>query len=137
MAATTGRTGRAGNATLATQVVNITGWNCELDVAFADATDSGNYSAPALYKSQLNGDQQVTGSIAGNFDSSTTSTNVTALLKVPSSGPYALVLKYDASLTCFSGNADFKNLKFGLTVPGATMVTFTSDFSSNGSFTFT
>jgi hypothetical protein len=137
MAATTGRTGRAGNLTLSSQIINITKWDAKLNVAFADSTDSGNYSAPALFKSQLNGDQQIEGSIEGNFDASTTSTNVTALLKVPSSGPYALVLKYDASLTCFSGNADFSDLSFSVSVPGATMITFTASYKSNGSFTFT
>ncbi len=137
MAATSGRTGKAGNITIATQVVNVTAWSAELDVDFADSTDSGNFSSPNLPKSQLPGAYQVTGSLEANYDASTTSTNVTSLIKAPASGPYATVLKIDASTTFFSGSVDFKNLKFKVSVPGATMVTFSTDFSSNGAFTLT
>ena len=137
MAATSGRTGRAGNITLNAVVINITKWDAKYAAAFADSTDSGNYSAPHLYKSQLSGDEQVEGSIEGFFDANTTSADVIALIKVPSSGPYPLVLKYDASLTCFNGNADFSDFSTGVEVPGATMIKFTTNFKSNGSFTFT
>ena len=135
MAATSGRTGRAGSVSLSAIVINITGWSAKLNINFADSTDSGNYSAPNLFDSQLNGSQHVEGSIKGFYDASNTATNLDGVIKVPSSGPYATVLKIDASTTWFSGNCDFTDIEYSLEVPGATMVTFSANFKSNGAYT--
>lgn len=137
MAATAGKTGKAGNITIGGNVIPITKWSGKLEIDFADSTDSGNYASPNLPKSQLPGAYQVTGSIEAFYDANTTSVNITSNIKNPTGGPYALVLKFDASTTWFSGNVDFSDVDFTVQVPGATMVTFTANFKSNGSFTLT
>jgi hypothetical protein len=139
MAATQTKTGKAGNITIGGNVVPITKWSGKLNVSFADSTDSGNYNAGSgnLYKSQLPGDQHVEGSIEGFYDTATTSTNITSNIKNPTSGPYALVLKFDGSTTWFNGNVDFENVDFTVQVPGATIINFTASFKSNGSYTLT
>lgn len=139
MAVTQAKTGKAGNITIGGNVVPITGWNAKLNVSFADTTDSGNYQAgtSTLPKSQLSGDYQVTGTIEGFFDTATTSTNITSNIKLPASGPYATVLKFDASTTWFNGNCDFTDVEFKVTVPGATTIAYSLNFSSNGVFTLT
>jgi len=139
MAATQGKTGKAGNLTIGGVVVPITNWKAKFDVAFADSTDSGNYQSgtATLPRSQLSGDEAVEGSIEGYYDTATTSANITSLIKAPASGPYAVVLKFDASTTWFNGNCDFTDVEFTVQVPGATMVGYTLNFKSNGVFTLT
>lgn len=139
MAATQAKTGRGGNITIGGNVVPVTKWSAKLTVAFADSTDSGNYNSGSgnLYKSQLPGDQQVDGSIEGFYDTATTSTNITSNIKNPTSGPYALVLKFDPSTTYFSGNVDFSDVDFTVQVPGSTIVNYTANFKSNGAYTLT
>jgi|SRR6185312_8013700 len=139
MSATQAKSGRAGNITIGGNVVPITKWNAKLNVAFADSTDSGNYSSGTgnLYKSQLPGDQQVEGSIEGFYDTATTSTNITSNIKNPASGPFPVVLKFDASTTWFSGNVDFSDVDFTVQVPGATVINYTANFKSNNSYTLT
>lgn len=139
MAVTQAKTGKAGAITIASTTVPITAWSGKLNVAFADSTDSGNYNSGTgnLYKSQLPGDQQVEGSIEGFYDTATTSANITSNIKNPTSGPYALVLKFDGSTTWFSGNVDFSDVDFKVQVPGATVINYTANFKSNGSYTLT
>lgn len=139
MAATQGRTGKAGAISIVGNVVPITTWKAKLNVSFADATDSGNYvpATGTLPKSQLSGDFQVEGSIEGFYDTATTSTNITSNIKNPVGGPYAVVLKIDASTTWFSGPCDFSDVEFTVEVPGATMVKYSLNFKSNGVFVLT
>lgn len=139
MPTTQAKSGRAGNITVGGIVIPITKWTAKLNVEFADSTDSGNY-VPAsgnLYKSQLPGDQQISGSIEAYYDVATTSANITSNIKNPTNGPYALVLKFDSATTYFSGNVDLTDDEFNVVVPGATTINFTANFKSNGSYTLT
>lgn len=137
--ATSGMTGKAGSITVGGTVIPITKCNSKQTIAFADATDSGNYDSGSgnLYKSQLSGDVQIEMTIEGNYDTATTSANIIGKMKAPSSGPYAAVFKLNGSTTLFSGNVDLTDMETSLTVPGAEMVTFTCTAKSNGSYTLT
>jgi hypothetical protein len=137
MAATQGKTGKAGSITISGNVVPITKASPKVTMNFADATDSGNYDSGSgnLYKSQLAGDTQMELSIEGFWDAATTSTNITAKIQAPGSGPYAMVVKLDGSTTYCSGNFDLTDVSLDVTVPGATMISFTATAKSNGKYT--
>lgn len=134
MAQTQGKTGKAGSITISSNVIPITKWSAKINFEFADATDSGNYDSGSgrLPKSQLAGDDQMEVTIEGNWDAATTSTNLLALLKAPNSGPYAVVLKIDASTPFANGNFDLTDAETTLEVPGATTVKYTCNAKSNG-----
>ncbi|MHC5542405.1 hypothetical protein ACYOEI_29635 [Singulisphaera rosea] len=139
MAATQSKTGKAGSITIAGTVIPITSWSSKLAVDFADSTDSGNYDpgTGTLPKSQLPGAFQLEISIEAFWDAATTSSGVVAKAKAPGGGPYAVVLKLDASTTYCSGNFDLSDVDVKLTVPGASMVTLTCNGKSNGAFVLT
>lgn len=136
MAATQGKTGKAGNITVSGNVVPITKANPKVNVEFADSTDSGGYDPVTgnLYKSQLSGDSQIELSIEGYWDAATTSTNITAKIKNPSAGPWPMVVKLDGSTTYCSGNFDISDVDLTIQVPGATMIGFTATAKSNGPY---
>ena len=50
-------------------------------------------------------------------------------------GPYALVLKLTSSVTWASFNADFDQTEVKVMVAGATVITFSAPFQSNGVYT--
>lgn len=134
---TQSRTGKAGALTISGQVIPITKASSKTQMAFADATDSGNYDSVSgnLFKSQLAGDTQIELTIEGNWDASTTGTDITAKLMNPGGGPWPMVVKIDGSTTWISGNFDLTDVDLSIQVPGATMVTFTANAKSNGQFT--
>lgn len=137
MAATQGKTGKAGSLTISGNVIPITSANPKVSMSFADSTDSGGYDAGTgnLYKSQLAGDTQIELSIEGFWDAATTSTNITAKIQNPGAGPYTMVVKLDGSTTYCSGNFDLENVDLKVQVPGATMISFTATAKSNGKYT--
>jgi hypothetical protein len=134
--ATQSKTGKAGSLTISGNVIPITKANPKVNFEFADSTDSGGYDAGTgnLYKSQLAGDTQIELSIEGYWDAATTSTNITAKIQAPDSGPYAMVVKLDGSTTYCSGNFDITDVDLTIQIPGATMIGFTATAKSNGKY---
>lgn len=133
MSVTQSKTGRYGTATVNGVVVNITDWSCKVHKEFAIATDSGNYDATTqqLYRSRAPGEVWLEGSIKGNYDfGGTTDANFTQLYK--SDGPYAVILGLTRSVNFASFNADFDEVNYTVTVNGANMITFDTNFMSNG-----
>jgi hypothetical protein len=137
MAATQGKTGKAGALTISSNVVPITSAKPKVSVEFADSTDSGNYDVATgnIYKAQLAGETSIELSIEGYWDAATTSTNITAKIQSPGSGPWPMVVKLDGSTTLCSGNFDLSDVEFSVQVPGATMISFTATAKSNGKYT--
>ncbi len=133
MAQTLDTTGRYGNVTVLGVVIPITGWRCKVHKEFAIATDSGNYdSATAqLWRSRAPGEVWCEGSLEGNFDLAGT-TDANFIQKFKSDGPYAVVLNITRTVQFASFNGDFDEIEINVAVPGATMVTFTTPFMSNG-----
>jgi hypothetical protein len=138
MAATQSRTGRWGNATVNGVVINITKWTAKPRKEFADSTDSGGYDSVTtqVFTSQKPGATGLDGTIEGNYDfGGTTDANFTQLFN--SDGPYATVLGFSPTTTFASFNADYSDVEYSVMVPGATMITFTANFKSNGKPTYT
>lgn len=137
MSATQSITGRGGNVTVNGVAVNITSWKATPRKEFADATDSGNYDAVTgqTWTSQAPGVTGLDFTIEGNYDlGGSTDTNFTQKFKTD--GPFATVLKLNASTTYASFNADYPSLDITVTVPGSTMVTFAATGKSNGIITY-
>ncbi len=133
MSATLDATGRFGNATVNGVIINITGWRCKVHKEFAISTDSGNFDAASnqLWRSRAPGEVWCEGSLEGNFDLAGT-TDANFIQKFKSDGPYAVALNITQTVKFASFNADFDEVEINVAVPGATMVTFTTPFMSNG-----
>ncbi len=133
MAATQSATGRFGRATVLGVEIGITKWTGKMRKEFADATDSNNYdSATAqVWTSQDPGVVGADGTIEGYYDlGGTTDANFTQKFK--SDGPYATILYLSRTTVWASWNMDYTDVEFAVMVPGATMITFTANWKSNG-----
>ncbi len=133
MAATQSATGRYGRATVLGVEIGITGWTAKPSKAFADATDSNNYDTVTtqVWRSQDPGDVGFDGTITGNFDLAGT-TDANFIQKFKSDGPYATALYQTRTVLFLSGNFDYTDVDITVTVPGATMMTFTANWKLNG-----
>ncbi len=69
--------------------------------------------------------------LMGIFDLAGT-TDANFIQKFKSDGPYAVVLNITRTVQFASFNGDFDEIEINVAVPGATMVTFTTPFMSNG-----
>ena len=137
MAATQSRTGRYGSATVNGAVCNITKWTAKPRKEFADSTDSGNYDAVTsqVWTSQAPGVTGLDGTIEGYYDfGGSTDTNFTQLFLTD--GPYATVLKFSPTTNFATFQADYSDVEYSVMVPGATMITFTANYKSNGKPTY-
>lgn len=133
MAVTQSATGRFGTITVNGVTIPITMWRCKVHKEFAVSTDSGNYDATTtqLYRSRAPGEVWLEGHVEANYDfGGTTDANFTQKFKTD--GPYPVVLSFSRTTTFASFNADFDEVEYTVTVPGATMISFTSPFQSNG-----
>lgn len=134
MAATQSVTGRGGSAKVNNVTIGITRWEATITRALADATDSNNYDSTSgqTFQSQAEGVVGIDGTLEGNYDlSGTTDANFSQKL-VAADGPYPVVLGLTPSVNFASLNADFENVRYSVSVPGATMITFSCSFKSNG-----
>lgn len=137
MAATQSRTGRWGEATVNSVLINITKWTAKPRKEFADSTDSGGYDAVTkqVFTSQAPGVTGLDGTIEGNYDfGGTTDANFTQLFYTD--GPYAVILAFSTTLNFATFSADFSDVEYTVMVPGSTMITFTTNFKSNGKITY-
>lgn len=133
MAATQSFTGRFGRSTVNTVEIGITKWNAKPRKEFADATDSNNYDPTTgqLWTSQDPGAVGFDGSIEGYYDASgTTDTNF--IQKFKSDGPFPVSLYLTRTVLFMTANCDFSDVDVTVSVPGATMVSFTANFKTNG-----
>lgn len=132
--ATQSVTGRSGNATINSVVIGITQWEATITRQLADATDSNNYDSVSgqTFQSQAEGVVGIDGTLSGNYDlSGTTDANLSQKL-VASDGPYPIMLAFTPTVKFASFSADLENVRYSVSVPGATMITFSSSFKSNG-----
>ena len=133
MAATQGKTGRFGRATVLGVEIGITKWTTKMRKEFADATDSNNYDSGTTqtWTSQDPGVVGCDATVEGYFDfAGTTDTNF--IQKFKSDGPYAMILYQDRTTVHASWNWDFSDVETTVSVPGSTMITFTANAKSNG-----
>lgn len=133
MAATQGATGRFGRATVNSVEIGITRWTGKMRKEFADATDSNNYDSTTAqtWTSQDPGVVGCDATIEGYFDLSGT-TDANFIQKFKTDGPYPMSLYQTRTLLWASWNWDFSDVEITVSVPGATMMTFTANAKSNG-----
>jgi len=137
MAATQSRTGRWGSVSVNATVCNITKWTAKPRKEFADSTDSGGYDAVTtqVFTSQKPGATGLDGTIEGNYDfGGSTDSAFTQLFLTD--GPYTVVLAFSPTTNFATFPADFSDVEYSVSVPGATMITFTANFKSNGKPTY-
>ncbi len=129
------KTGRAGYVTVNSVAIPITKWTVKATKELADSTDSSNWDTTSseLYKSQLPGVLAIEGTLEGFLDSATTGTGLISKLKTDT--PLPITFQYDRATNAFSGNFDLSDVNVNVQVPGASMITFTANFKSNGVFT--
>jgi hypothetical protein len=128
-------TGKAGSMTWNSSTLTITKVGHKIAKSMADSTDSSNFVSGnnQLFKSQLPGDNQLTLSIEGYFDSSQTPTNIYAAML--SDAQVAIVTNITAAIQVAAGNFDISDWESDVTVPGGVMVDFKCTAMSNGAFT--
>jgi hypothetical protein len=133
MAVTQSFTGRQGSATINGVFIAITRWTAQLHREYADSTDSNNYDAATgqIYQSQAPGVIGIDGTIEGNIDL-TGIVDAQVFQKFKTDGPYPMLLSFTRAVNFCSGNFDYTTMDTTVQVPGATMVTFTANFKSNG-----
>lgn len=123
-------TGRQGQATVAGNIIPITEWTATITRSYADSTDSSTWDGSQVWESQAPGTVVAAGTLKGNFDLATTSADVIALFK--SDGPYSVTFDLDRTHHFMSGNFNFMDCEITVSVPGATMCTWSSNFKSSG-----
>lgn len=130
-------TGKAGKAKLATvAVATLTSWDATVNTEFAKATDASGYDATTetLWMREEGGETSMTGSLKGNLDIGTYTTQF--LARIVSGETVPLVLNIDDDNLFATCDAHLKNFKTGAVLPGATMVGFECDYSNQGTVTF-
>lgn len=130
---TQSETGRTGSANVNGVPIAITSWKGKLHKEFAVSTDSNNLDPTSgqLYRSRAPGEVWIEFSCEGNYDlGGTTDANFSQKWK--QDGPWPVVLGINRTTTWASFNADFDDVDFSVTVPGAVMITFTASGQSNG-----
>lgn len=125
-------TGRQGQATVGGNVVPITKWTAKITRQYADSTDSATYDATSgqVWETQAPGTVVAEGTLEGNFDLATTSADIIQLFK--SDGPFAVIFALTRTVNFMSGNFNFMDCEVNVSIPGATMCTWSCNFKSNG-----
>lgn len=134
--AQTSASGRAGSVTIASVAIAITKWDATVNKELADSTDSSTFDPTSgqLFASQVPGVVSMEGTLEGNFDlAGSTSTSIIQRMKAD--GLNAIVFKISSTVPFASGNFDLTSVDITVSVPGATMTTFSAKFKSNGIFT--
>jgi hypothetical protein len=129
------RTGKGAYLLLGGNRVEVTSLKSNVATEWARSTDSSDYDAAddILFGSQQPGETRLEVDVEGNFDLNSTSANVIGLIRKGALVPASI---YSTPSTPFaSGNFNVENGSVSLTVPGATMYTFTCKLTSNGPFT--
>lgn len=129
------KTGKAGNMTINSVVMNISKWSGKLTKEYADSTDSSGFDSGTqqLWKKQAAGAIQFEGSIEGFFDFDAGSSAV--LAAVLGDTAYPVTFKYDETTVFASGLVNFMDFDTGIEVDGGTTVGFTTSFKSYGPMT--
>jgi hypothetical protein len=130
---TAGFTGRFGRATLNGVEMSLTKFSSKPRKEFADGTDSNNYDSVTgqLWTSQYPGATGFDGSLEGFVD--TGGIFDTAFIQaLKTDGPFPLIKYYNRTLVYFNWLCDFTDVEVNLVVPGATMVTFSANYKTNG-----
>ncbi|MDR3632623.1 MAG: hypothetical protein P4L84_02235 [Isosphaeraceae bacterium] len=133
--AETRRTGKGAYLTLNGNRVEVTSLKSNVTTEWAKSTDSSDYDATddILFSSQQPGETHLEIDVEGNFDLATTSANVISLIR---KGGLVPAVIYSSSTTTFAtGNFNVESGSVNLTVPGATMYTFSCKLNSNGPYT--
>lgn len=133
MALTQSATGRFGRAVVNSVEIGISTWTGTMRREYADATDSNGYDpvTKQLWTYQDPGVVGCDATVEGYFDlSGTTDTNFIQGFKTD--GPYPMQLYLTRTILWASWNWDFTNVKTTVTIPGATMISFSADVKSNG-----
>ncbi len=128
-------TGKAGTMTWNNSALTITEVGHKVSKSMADSTDSSNFqsSTNQLFKSQIPGDNQLTLSIKGHFDSSQTPTTIYAAML--SDATVSIVTNVTASIQIAGGIFDISDWESSVTIPGGVMVDFSCTAMSNGPYT--
>lgn len=124
-----------GNTLPGANIVPITSIKSNVNIEYAKATDSGSYvaSSDTLYSIQEPGETAMKATIEGNFDLNQTSSAIFALI---TGGALVAATIYDATGSIFaSGMWNISNGSTTLTVPGASMYSFSCDLMSYGVYT--
>ena len=136
------RTGKGAYLTINGNRVEVTSLKSNINTEWAKSTDSSDYDATddILFSSQQPGETHLEIDVEGNFDLTTTSPNVIALIRnggvAGQGGAPVPVVVYSSPTTKFvSGNFNVESGSVNLTVPGATMYTFSCKLMSNGPYT--
>ena len=132
MAASQTFTGRQGQASIAGNIVPITKWTAKITRQYADSTDSSTYNPATgqVWETQAPGTVVAEGTLEGNYDLATTDADITQLFAAD--GPYTTEFWLNRATPFMSGPFNFMNMEVTVSVPGATMCTFTCDFKSSG-----
>jgi hypothetical protein len=132
MPATQSFTGRQGQATIAGNIVPITKWTAKITRAYADSTDSATYDPGTgqTWETQAPGTVVADGTMEGNFDLATTSADIIQLFK--SDGPFTVLLALTRAQNFMSGSATFQDCEVTISIPGATMCTWSCNWKSYG-----
>lgn len=133
MAQTQSFTGRFGRATVNAVEVGITKWTAKGRKEFADSTDSNDFDATTgqLWTSQDPGVVGFDGTIEGYYDAAG-STDTNFIQKFKSDGPFPTSLYLTRTVLFMTANCDYSDVEVSVSVPGATMVSFTANFKTNG-----
>lgn len=128
-------TGRQGTATVGNNVIPITKWTAKITRAYADSTDSSTYDSTTgqVWESQAPGTVVAEGTLEGNFDLATTSQDVIQLFKAD--GPYTVLFALTRSVNFMTGSFNFMDCEVTITIPGATMCTWSCNFKSTSIIT--
>lgn len=129
-------TGKGASLTLDGNVVAVTSIKPKTNAEWADATDSSFFVAATntLYKGQKKGAVQLELAIEGNFDPTTTNAEIFTQI-ITGQGTHTAVVNSAASTKYADGTFDIIEGDANLSVPGATMASFTCTIRSNGLFT--
>jgi hypothetical protein len=133
MAQTQSFTGRFGRAQVLGVEIGITRWTAKARKEFADATDSNDFDTGTgqLWTSQLPGVVGFDGTLEGYYDAAGT-TDANFIQKFKSDGPYATSLYLSRTVLFMTANVDYSDVEISVSIPGATMVSFTANWKSNG-----
>lgn len=126
-------TGRGGNMKVNGVTIGITSWKGKVHKEFAVATDSNNYDPTTgqTWRSRAPGELWIEFSAELNYDlGGTTDANFTQKFKTD--GPYPVILGLTPTTNFASFNADFDEIEFTMSVPGATMLSGATNGMSNG-----
>ena len=133
--ATQSFTGRQGQATVQGNIIPITKWTAKITRQYADSTDSSTFDVPTgqTWESQAPGTVVAEGSMEGNFDLATTSADVIALFKAD--GPYTVLFALTRAVNFMTGLFNFMDCDVTISIPGATMCTFSCNYKSTNIIT--